>query len=63
VSALALVSYTYRRVARNFTAWLKAASLRRRDAFAPERALHSALGQLWGELKAVRRRNRPIEES
>jgi glycosyltransferase involved in cell wall biosynthesis len=55
--------YTYRRVAWNLTAWLKAASLRRRDAFARELALHSALGQLWGELKAARRRDRPVEDS
>jgi hypothetical protein len=49
--------YTYRRVATNLTAWLRAAALRRRDAFALELALHSALGQFWGELKAARRRH------
>lgn len=49
--------YTYRRVGWNLGAWLWATMLRRRDAFARELALHSALGQLWGELKAARRRH------
>lgn len=51
--------YTYRRVAWNFGAWLCAAGLRRRDAFARELALHSALGQFWGEFKAAWRRQQP----
>lgn len=55
--------YTYRRVAWNLTAWLRAAGLRRRDAFARELALHSALGQLWGELKAARRRQQSAGKS
>ncbi len=46
--------YTYRRVARNFAVWAAAAGRRRRDAFARELDLQSALGQLWGELKAAR---------
>jgi len=55
--------YTYRRVAWNFSAWICAAGLRRRDAFARELALHSALGQFWGELKAGWRRHQPAEKS
>lgn len=55
--------YTYRRVAWNFGAWLCAAGLRRRDAFARELALHSALGQFWGELRAGWRRRQPDPKS
>ena len=49
--------YTYRRLGRNLRRWLGAVLRRRRDAFARELELQSALGQLWGELKAARRRN------
>jgi glucosyl-dolichyl phosphate glucuronosyltransferase len=54
---LGVRSYTYRRLARNLTTWLLAAVRFRRDVFERELELRSALGQLWGELKAARRRN------
>jgi glycosyltransferase involved in cell wall biosynthesis len=57
-SLLGVRLYTYRRVGRNLGAWLGAAVRRRRDMFARELELQSALGQFWGELKAARRRGR-----